>query len=89
MRKVIRVDEIVESSSGAGVTIAGVHLHNGSIDGVIPATTSNEQYSYYTNPLTGLKIRVGNRGGTLVTDSELQLNGFTLGEGVGWENVVA
>jgi hypothetical protein len=51
----------------------------------------SKQYMYFSNPVTGLRIRVGNRGNTQVIDKELIYEGFEMdhgrgeGEGVGWE----
>jgi hypothetical protein len=45
------------------------------------------QYSIYTDPLTGLKIRDGVRDGKYIIDKELIVGGFFAGEGFGWENI--
>ena len=45
------------------------------------------QYTIYTDPLTGHKIRDGVRDGKYIIDKELIVGGFAAGEGFGWENI--
>ena len=49
------------------------------------------QYTYYTDPITGLKVRDGvrNNGSEVqyVIDKELEVDGFSGAENVNWENI--
>lgn len=47
----------------------------------------NNQYSSRTDLTSGLKWRFGRRSDAFVNDIELVVNGFSLAENTGWENV--
>ncbi len=44
------------------------------------------EYKYWTDPVSGLKIRYGQRSGVFVVDYELEVGGFALAENTGWVN---
>jgi hypothetical protein len=44
-------------------------------------------YEVFTDPATGLRMRIGIRDGYQMTDEELLVGGFNGVEGVGWQNV--
>ena len=50
-------------------------------------TYSEGQYSYITDPVTGLRVRTGQRDHVFVEDRELSVGGFSLVEDTGWENL--
>jgi hypothetical protein len=60
---------------------------------VSSAISTNEQYIYFLNPSTNLKVRIGNRSDTFVIDKELIIDGFLQdlgneeGQDVGWEYI--
>lgn len=47
---------------------------------------ANGQYSYRTDPVSGLKWRFGRRNDAFVNDYEIVVGGFALAETVGWIN---
>ena len=49
-------------------------------------TYSNNRYIYYTNSVSGLRTRIGNRSGVCVIDTELYVEGFNDAENTGWQN---
>jgi hypothetical protein len=44
------------------------------------------EYKYWTDPVSGLKIRYGQLAGVFRCDFELEVGGFALAEDVGWTN---
>ena len=86
MKKEIKTDIIKEYTSGEGVMIGGVLIKNGEISGYSQGNTSS-QYTYFKDPVSSLKYRIGVRSNILVTDKELTLTGFNGIENTDWENV--
>ena len=92
MKKKFSVDIIEEATSGVGVTVGGILLRNGSII-ASDVEVSSSQYYYYTDPITGLRVRDGIRDedgdGTpeKVTDRELVVGGFSGIKDIGWEYI--
>jgi hypothetical protein len=91
MKKVINADIINESTSGVGVTVGGVLLKDGCVTATNISGASDPaiagQYIVFTDPVSGLKSRFGARDENPVFDRELILGGFSLAEGIGWQNV--
>jgi len=50
-------------------------------------TNVQAQYSYFTDPDTGMRFRTGVRDGKLVVDKELEVNGFSKENNEGWETL--
>ena len=49
---------------------------------------TNTNYKLFNNPIIrGVNFRKGVRNGCFVKDEELVLSGFSLPEGIGWQNI--
>jgi len=55
--------------------------------GSVSENNDQSQYTYFTDPATGLKFRTGVRDGKLVVDKELSVGGFSGAEDEGWESL--